>query len=141
MHNFADDSDWSLVYDQRFQAVYLSRNPDQYIPISPLSLNGFALNFRYLKVVSENQNAKSTWDFGGMLTFLVNEPNASVEVLNSPLKCNRPVILSAPPILDSYQIRVKVPYWFDEVSLQIWGWTGDISLPPLGTIPPIIIGL
>lgn len=132
MPNFSDDSKWSLVYEQLIQAVYLSRNPDQYIPIAPLSLNGFALNFRYLKVVAENQNAKASWDFGGLMTFLVDEPNASVEVDSIALKCNKPLLVVAPSILDSYQIRVKVPYWFDEISLQISGYTGAIISSPVG---------
>jgi hypothetical protein len=120
--NFADDSKWSVVYDQLTTAIFVSRNPDVYNPIPAINLNGFALGFRYLRVTANNQNAKATWRYGGRLDFLVNESNASVEIASKSLGCNRPVIVVAPDFVDTYQIRVSVPYWFDEVALVVEGY-------------------
>lgn len=119
--NFADNSKWSVVYDQLTTAIFVSRNPDVYNPIPAITLNGFALAFKYLRVTANNQNAKGTWRYGGRLDFLVNEPNASVEIASKSLGCNRPVIVVAPDYVDTYQIRVTVPYWFDEIALYVEG--------------------
>ncbi|WP_055075029.1 hypothetical protein [Pseudanabaena sp. 'Roaring Creek'] len=118
--NFADGSKWHLVFDNLIQAVYTSRNPDAYIPIPPISLS-FSLAYRYLRIAANNQNARASWKWGGNADLLVDDVS-QVEVIRRSLRCNQAIIIPVPDYLERYRIKVSVPYWFDEVSLQIDGY-------------------
>jgi hypothetical protein len=129
--NFVDDANWQLIHDSLISAVYVSRNPDVYNPIPPTSLS-YSLANRFLRVAANNQNAKATWRFGGNLDLLVDEVDGA-EVLRKPLVCNKAVIIAVPDYLERYRIRVSPPYWFDELSLQIDGYTGSVDVSTHGT--------
>lgn len=120
--NFADNSNWQLVYDNLELAQYVSRTPPVYNPISPVSLS-FSLPYRYLRVAANNQNAKATWRWGGQLELLVDDIG-QVQVLKRSLVCNKAVIIAVPDYLERYRVTVTPPYWFDEISLQIDGYIG-----------------
>lgn len=120
--NFVDNNNWKLVYDNLIAAQYVSRNPDVYNPIPPISLS-FSLPYRFLRVAANNQNAKGTWRFGGNLDLSVDEVGGA-EVLRRALVCNKAIIVSVPEYLDRFRIRVSPPYWFDEISLQVDGYIG-----------------
>lgn len=120
--DFTDSSKWQLVYDNLIQAVYVSRNPDVYNPILPISLS-FSLSCRYLRVAANNQNAKARWRYGGALDLLTDEVGGS-EVLRHSLACNKAVIVAVPDYLERYRVTVSPPFWFDELSLQIDGYQG-----------------
>lgn len=122
--NFADDNNWSLVYDNLIDAVYVSRTPDIYYPIPAINLT-FSLPYRYLRVAANNQHAKSTWRFGGSLDLLVDDI-AGVEVLRRGLVCNKAIIVAIPDYLERYRIKITPPYWFDEISLQVDGYVGSL---------------
>ena len=114
--NFADEANWLSLYDNLTIGA-------TGIPIAPIFLTS-SLSYRFLRVTANNQNAKDTWKYGGTLEFLVNEAFAAVVVDSSGLLCNRPIIIKAPEFIDTYQLRVSIPRWFDEISLQVDGYTG-----------------
>ena len=120
--NFVDNNNWQLIYDNFIAAQYISRTPPVYNPIAPISLT-FSLPYRFLRVAANNQNAKSTWRFGGNLDLLTDEVDGA-EVLRRALACNKAVIVAVPDYLERYRVRVSPPYWFDEVSLQVDGYVG-----------------
>lgn len=118
--NFVNNANWQLIYDNLIEAVYVSRNPDVYNPIPPISLS-FSLPYRFLRVAANNQNAKGTWRYGGVLNLLTDEVSGA-EVLRRSLACNKAVIIAVPDYLERYRISVSPPYWFDEISLQVDGY-------------------
>jgi hypothetical protein len=122
--NFVDNANWQLVHDNLVQAVYVSRNPDSYIPIPPMALS-YSLAYRFLRVAANNQNAKGTWRYGGSIDFLTDEVSGA-EVMRRSLACNKAVIIAIPDYLERYRITVLPPYWFDEISLQVDGYTGSL---------------
>lgn len=113
--NFADEANWLSLYD----------NLTIGSPLAPIVLTN-SLNYRFLRVTANNQNAKATWKYGGTLEFLVDEIYAAVLVDSSGLLCNRPIIIKTPEFIDTYQLRITFPRWFDEISLQVDGYTGTL---------------
>jgi len=118
--SFAVDANWQLIYDNLILATFLSRNPDSYIPIAPISLS-FSLPYRFLRVAANNENARSTWRYAGNLDLLVDEVDGA-RVASLALAVNRAIIIKVPDYLDRYRLRFTFPTWFDEVSLQVDGY-------------------
>lgn len=115
--NFADESKWVSIYDRlTIATVVLSTHA----PIPPILISG-SFGYQYLRVASNNQNAKASWRYGGSLEFLVDD-NAGVEIARKAMVCNKAIIIPAPDFVDSYRLQVTTPRWFDEVSLQIEGY-------------------
>ena len=122
--NLVNNANWQLIYDNLIRATVIRQSPLQYAPIPPTSL-GFSLPYRFLRIAANNQNAKATWRYGGNADLLVDEVDGA-EVVRRSLPVNKAVIISVPDYLDRYRLRFTFPYWFDEISLQVDGYTGSL---------------
>ena len=123
MPNFVPAANWQLIHDNLVQAVYISRNPDSYLPIPPIALS-YSLPYRYLRIAANNQNAKSSWKYAGQLEIMVDDIG-QCRASRESLVCNRAVIIAIPDFLDRYRLTVTPPYWFDELALVIEGYIGS----------------
>jgi hypothetical protein len=119
MVDFADDANWLGLYGNLIMGVLGN-------PIAPITLAS-SLNHRFLRIAANNQNALATWSLGAYAYFLVDEDNPQVQA-GTRIFCdvNRPIIVPVPDWLPSYRLRVKPPKWFDEISLQVEGYIGDL---------------
>lgn len=129
MANFGDEANWQLIYDQITYAQGVDGNPLAYRPILPITLP-FSLQYPFIRVAANYENAKSSWRLGSWIEFLVDESNPEVEVLRVLAPVNKPIIIPKPSFLGSYKIRAIVPYYFEEISLKIDGFTGVIDQSP-----------
>lgn len=116
--NFADESNWLSLYDNLTMGAVGT-------PIAPIVLAS-SLSYRFLRVTANNQNAKSSWRWGGYCFLMVDEPNPQVEVSRLYLSVNKPIILPVPDYLASYRFAFTPPKWFDEISLQVDGYIGAL---------------
>ncbi len=117
--NFADEANWLGLYDTLVMAVMGN-------PIPPITLPS-SLNHRFLRIAANNQNALSTWNLGAYACLLVDENSPQVQIGNR-IYCdvNKPIIFPIPEWLPSYRLKVTPPKWFDEISLQVEGYTGSL---------------
>ena len=129
MIDFASDSNWLTLYDQLTFSVLGQ-------PIPSVLLTS-SYNYRFLRIAANNQNARSTWRLGAHIHLLVDEPNPQVEAFRSITPVNVAALLVIPDYLSSYRVRVVLPKWFDEISLQIEGFIGTAANPS----QPFILGL
>ena len=129
MANFGDESNWYLIYDQITTAQGVDGNPLAYRPINPITLP-FSLQYPFLRVTANYEAARSSWRLGAWIDFLVDESSPEVEILRSLAPVNNPIIIPKPSFLTSYKIRASIPYWFDEIALQIDGFTGTVDQSP-----------
>lgn len=127
MPNFSNSTEWSLILEKQVLATRI--NEKKFIPIAPITFNGISLSFRYLRSTVIKQNAKVNWRLGAWIEFLVDEPNPKVEVLRILSRCNKSTLIKTPEYLDTYQIQAIVPYWFNEISLKVEGYTGTVLMP------------
>lgn len=112
--DFANPLYWIALYDS------LTTGADG---VAPVTLPN-ALAYRFLRVTASNQNAKDTWRWGGYCILQVNESNPQVEVFRLFCPVNNPIILSVPDYLPSYRVMFEAPRWFDELDLQVDGYSG-----------------
>ena len=134
MPDFANEANWVSVYDQLTYGSIIDSLT--YYPIPPIVLPA-SLNYPFLRVAANNQNAKSRWRLGAWIEFMVDENNPQVEILRVLAPVNRAMIIPKPDFLSSYRLKAIVPYYFDEISLQIDGFIGTAANPS----QPFILGL
>ena len=115
--DFASEANWLQLYDGLVMGA-------SGIPIAPITLPS-SLNYRFLRVTANNQNAKASWRSGGYCFLMVDEPNPQVQVSRLYAPVNKPVILAVPDYLASYRVIFAPPKWFDEISLQVDVYTGS----------------
>ena len=116
--DFGVAANWVSLYDN-FTA---SLSGD---PISPIILPN-SVTSRFLRVAANNQDAKDSWRLGGYCLLMVDEPNPEVIVSRIYSPVNAPIILMIPDYLASYRVIFQPPKWFDEISLQIDGYIGQL---------------
>jgi len=123
--DLANTANWLILYDSIITAQGVAGSPLTYIPISPVTLSESA-NYPFLRVEADYQEARSWWRLGAWIEFLVNENNPDVEVGRILAPVNKAAIIPKPLFLDSYRIRATIPYYFEEISLRIEGYTGSL---------------
>ena len=134
MPDFANDANWVSVYDQLIYGSIIDSLT--YYPIPPIVLPN-SLNYPFLRVAANNQNALSRWRLGAWIEFMVDEVNPQVEIVRVLAPVNKATIIPKPNFLDSYRLKAIIPYYFDEISLQIEGFIGTAANPS----QPFILGL
>ena len=134
MPDFANNANWVSVYDRlTYRSIIDSLT---YYPIPPIVLPN-SLNYPFLRVAANNQNALSRWRLGAWIEFMVDEVNPQVEIVRVLAPVNKVMIIPKPNFLDSYRLKAIIPYYFDEISLQIEGFIGTATNPS----QPFILGL
>ena len=119
MPDFANEANWVSVYDQLTIGSIIDALT--YYPIPPIVLP-VSLSYPFLRVAANNQNAKPRWRLGAWIEFLVDEANPQVEISRFLAPVNTAAIIPKPNFLSSYRIRAVIPYYFDEISLQVDGY-------------------
>lgn len=125
MLDLANEANWVSIYDQLTVAQGVSGSPLVYAPIPTITLPN-SLSYPYLRVAANNQEAKSRWRLGAWIEFYVDEPNPDVEVARVLATVNKACIIPKPDFLPTYKIKAAIPYYFEEISLQIEGYTGGL---------------
>lgn len=119
MPDFANDENWIVVYDQLTIGSII--DAFTYQPIPPILLPN-PLEYAFLRVTANNQNARIYWRLGAWIDFLVDDDFPQVEVERILAPVNKPKIIYKPEILETYRLKATIPYYFDEISLRIEGY-------------------
>lgn len=134
--DFANESNWVSVYDQLTIGSIIDALT--YYPIPPIVLPN-SLNYPFLRVAANNQNALSRWRLGAWLEFMVDENNPQVEIERILAPVNKAAIIPRPNFLDSYRVRFIIPYYFDEISLQVDGFIGTVPSSGSGELSVLVL--
>ncbi|NUN66354.1 hypothetical protein HCU40_16740 [Pseudanabaena biceps] len=124
MPDFANEANWLSIYDQVSVAQGVAGSPLVYVPIAPITLPN-SLDYAYLRVAANYQDAKARWRLGAWIEFYVDEPNPAVEVARILAPVNKAAIIPKPVFLTTYKVRAVIPYYFQEISLQIDGYIAN----------------
>lgn len=123
--DFGNSANWLMIYDQVSTAQGVEGNPLAYRPILPILLSQ-AYSYPFLRVAANYEQARSWWRLGAWVEFLVDENIPDVEVARILAPVNKAAIIPKPVFLDSYRIQFTIPYYFEEISLQVEGYTGEL---------------
>lgn len=134
--DFADEANWVSIYDQLTIGSIIDALT--YRPIPPIVLPN-SLSYPFLRVAANNQNALSRWRLGAWVEFLVDEVNPQVEVLRILAPVNKAAIIPKPVFLGNYRVRFNIPYYFDEISLQVDGFIGTVPSSGSGELSVLVL--
>ncbi len=129
-YQFTNRFNWSVVYDQTFNATNVNPVLERFNSIPNIEL-GYTIESPIIAVYCANSQAKDNWRYGGrylakMLTTLevgLIEPPSVLKV--GKIYLNQVEIIELPPYASSYAFEVQVPYWHRNFHLKIWEYTGN----------------
>ena len=126
--DFSNTLEWNLVARESHQAVdEVNRLPAR---------TYFIENSNVLIIGTDSESARSTWKTGGWATqrlpFLPSTTSnflPAVQTSRRWLRLRTLVLCVFPKLLDSWILEVNFPYWFEDVSIEIWRYDGrDIEV-------------
>lgn len=129
--DLSNSDNWRLVWEKLTIAERVVIDPEkQHHPIPAIKMP-VQLESPVFVVLVENQQAKSTWRYAGIVTQLVSTGiidfggSDDVEVTSRKLWLNRVSLHVFPNLTTSFSLKFYIPKWFEEVSITIWEYLGN----------------
>ncbi|MBE9210508.1 hypothetical protein IQ244_29200 [Nostoc sp. LEGE 06077] len=128
----SNSSNWELVYNENVLGVLLPKEGGGYkvVPIPEIDigilLDSFVLAVRISTLVPEGK----VWKFAGQIKQSVSTGISAFGGQDASFNNRRPLFLDKinlilyPKISTNYSVSIKVPDWFQLVSIAIWKYTG-----------------
>jgi len=122
---------WQKTYDQLHNAT--KPTATSYIPI-PSFVIGQLFSAHTLIIRTESSNAREWWWLGCRLQMTIEVSGTdfgsfTAERVACPL--NQGKLIRFPRLTDYYRLKVEIPYWLDNLRIQIWAYTapngGDVE--------------
>lgn len=121
-------SAWTFIHSAELVAEQVDSR--SYHPIPPLALPD-SLNFSQVVARAQSASAKATWRVGCNLILSVplelGEQIQNVQGHQFPVLLGRWQVLAVPQWLTDYRIAIEVPYWIQDLSIDLYGAQ---QLPP-----------
>lgn len=117
---------WESIFNKTVTAIKATNT--QHAPIPDIKAE-IDIDRRILAVQVTSDKAKSTWNWAGSL----NQLNSSISnalgtnsqtIIKRKLWLNQINLLIFPRHTLTYRISIKVPNWFEDVSLKVWKYVG-----------------
>ncbi|MBW4474062.1 MAG: hypothetical protein KME45_27360 [Stenomitos rutilans HA7619-LM2] len=124
--DFRDTLEWNLVSRSSYQAVNNVNVKDR------LPARTFLIENSHVLIIGvSSQSARSTWRTGGwaaqVLPFLPSTTSQYVAAVQSSrrwLRLRTLTLVVFPKVLPTYFLELSFPYYFDDVSVEIWRYDG-----------------
>ena len=129
--DLSNPSQWVLRYVQNFSSEYIRGLG---LPISPFDTG--ELSDLILRVKVTSTTAKTNWVYAGKATQVIDAGNVETDADELYLKLDKP-LLWIPKEFISYKLRVRLPKYFTQATISIFGYTGATVDPN----QPFILGL
>lgn len=119
-------SNWHLFYTQSFESIPIG--PKTYKPIKE-SVLPVQIDFRVFVAYTTSSTAKLNWRLAGYLTPEVETGAAFVDLQlrQIALRLRSPQLIVLPSFSTSYKLRLRIPYWVEDLTLSLFQYTGPIS--------------
>ncbi len=129
--DLSNSNNWRLVWEKLTIAQRVVIDPEkQHHPIPAIKMP-VQLESPIFVVLVENQQAKSTWRYAGVVTQLVSTGiidfggSDDVEVTSRKLWLNRVSLHIFPELTTAFSLKFYIPHWFEEVSITVWEYLGQ----------------
>lgn len=121
---------WERIYHQKLEAQKIDNSTRKLI--NPLVLPVLAES-RILVGATASDSALATWRHGGRLTPILNcggTDFAEADLPGYSLPCNGSRLIVLPQLASTYKLRFACPWWFDEITLSVYQYTGSVIEEP-----------
>ena len=125
--DLANSNNWEPFWSTQVNALQAGAN--SYYPI-PEIICPVLVTSHIIAVNIVQTKGKSYWKFGGFLnqklfsgTTLSTTPDLNA-FTKRKLFLNRVMLFNFPKLTPNYSLSFEVPYWFEDVSIAVWAYTG-----------------
>jgi hypothetical protein len=125
--DFRDTLEWNLVERATYQAPVTATPINDRLP----ARQWFIQDSHVLIIGVSSVSARSTWRTGGWAAQILpfspsttSQFTAAVQSDKRWLRLNAPTLVVFPKMLPAYLLELSFPYWFDDVSVEIWRYDG-----------------
>lgn len=124
---------WNLIWSANVQAELVPSKP-RYLPIPPVEVP-FLLDNHIIAVQLISSTAPPSWKFAAFLNQKIatgitvgglNETQAHQE----KIWLNRISLIILPKLTSTYSLSFNIPYWFYNMNLKVWIYTGEENVSP-----------
>lgn len=124
---FENSAHWIKVYEQIFFAEPVMGKPGEFKPI-PDQILPIQFSSHILAVAASSSIVKPNWWLAARFYQLIAVPGSQFpKLLNERSHragVNRNTLLQFEKISNSYQLRLNIPFWQQEMSIAIWQYIG-----------------
>lgn len=125
---------WNLIWSANLQAELVANKP-RYLPIPPVEVP-FLLDSNIIAVLATSSTAPPSWKFAAFLnqkiaTGITVGGFTDTQAHQEKIWLNRISLVILPKLTTTYSLNFNIPYWFYDMSLRLWVYSGEenISLP------------
>ena len=124
---------WDLIWSANVQAE-LVPNKARYLPIPPVEVP-FLLDSHIIAVLLTSSTAPPSWKFAAFLNqkiatgILVGGTNET-QAYQEKIWLNRISLIILPKLTTTYSLNFNIPYWFYDMSLKLWVYSGEENVSP-----------
>ncbi|OUL28275.1 hypothetical protein BV378_07585 [Nostoc sp. RF31YmG] len=128
--DLGNSANWEQLYFTSVDAV--GANSALFVPIPPITVP-ILIESHIIALSITSTNAKSSWNFGGLLSqkvalgLTVGGLPDSAAIQKYKLYLNHLTLLILPKLTTNYSVEVAIPKWFKQVSLVLWQYIGTES--------------
>ena len=124
--DFRETLEWNLVARATYQAPIGGLVSDR------LPARQWLIQNSHLLIIGvSSTSARSTWKTGGwaaqILPFLPSSTSQYVAAVQSSrkwLRLGTLTLVTFPKVMRTYLLEISFPYWFEDVSVEIWRYDG-----------------
>ena len=116
--NLSNPNDWIIRQVQSFTGVAI-RGLDLPIPVFETA----QLSDKYLRIRVTSTTAKTNWIYAGKATQVIDAGNVETDASEFYLKLDKPLLCQLNDFT-SYKLRIKLPKYFTQATMSIFGFIG-----------------
>jgi hypothetical protein len=125
--SLTDSNNWVLAYSTQKAAAQDATGA--YFPISTISVP-ILLDSFFLAIRTDSQEKKATWKYGGSAAYYLPTGIGIGGVTESRfgevryLSLGEFTLCSVPKLANEFELRIFPPYYFRDISVSVWMYTG-----------------
>lgn len=102
----------------------------RYIPIQDFSVD-LLIESGVAAIYCETNSGRPTWHKGGWAKQLIRTGlsiggQADAVVASKPFFLNEITLLNFQDISADFDLRISIPQWLEQITIQVWAYTGDV---------------
>ena len=130
--DLSNSANWNLSWNNTFEVERIGGEGSKYYPFPPIEMP-VKLTSHVFAVLATSAKAGRNWKFAGFLnqriqTGIVVGGSQDAEVIQARrFFLNRISVYLEPALTSTFSLTFNIPYWFQDISIFVWEYTGNRS--------------
>lgn len=126
-----NSANWSQVWSGSFNSTPVPGASDRFYPI-PEVICPFSIESHVVAVYCQSSTASPSWRLGGLMNYRIqtgilsgNSPD-TYPIEKKRIWLNRITLFTLPELTPEFSLSFDIPYWFQQISISVYQYTGPI---------------